>query len=132
VAQTETILTPVSVGDLIDKISILEIKAERITEAGRRANVEKELAALAPLLAPLRARHAALEALHRELREVNARMWDIQDALRAHEARQEFGANFIERARAVYRTNGERVALKGRINQMVGSRLIEEKQYLGG
>jgi len=131
VAKTETILTPVSVGELVDKISILEIKAERITATERRANVVKELAALLPLLAPLHARHPELDALQRELREVNARMWDIQDGLRAHEARQEFGAGFIELARAVYRTNGERVALKGRINQVLGSSLVEEKQYLG-
>jgi len=124
-----TILTPVSAGELVDKTSILEIKAERIHDAGRRANVETELAALTPLLVPLRARHPALDALHRKLREVNTRMWEIQDALRAHEARAEFGEGFIALARAVYRTNAERVALKTEINQLLGSALIEEKQY---
>jgi len=125
-----TILTPVSAGELVDKISILEIKAERIDAAQRRANVLKELAALLPLLAPLRARTPALDALHLKLREVNTRMWDVQDGLRAHEARGEFGAQFIALARAVYRTNAERVALKAEINQLLGSALIEEKQYL--
>jgi len=125
-----TVLTPVSVGELVDKISILEIKAERIHDAGKRANVRKELDALLPLMAPFRARHATLDALHLELRKVNARMWDVQDGLRAHEARGDFGADFIALARAVYRTNAERVALKANINQLLGSALIEEKQYL--
>jgi len=129
VDEPNTILTPVSVGELIDKITILEIKAERITDAGKRANVERELAGLMAVAAPLLATHAGLEALKRELREVNQRMWDIQDRLRAHETAQDFGAEFIALARGVYQTNGERVALKGEINRVLGSRLVEEKQY---
>jgi len=129
VDDATTILTPVSVGELIDKISILEIKAERITDAGKRANVERELAGLMVVAAPLLAAHAGLEALKCELREINQRMWDIQDGLRAHEAAQTFGAEFIALARGVYQTNGERVALKGEINRVLGSRLVEEKQY---
>jgi len=129
VDEPNTILTPVSVGELIDKITILEIKAERITDAGKRANVERELAGLMAVAAPLLAAHAGLEALKCALREVNQRMWDIQDGLRAHEAAQDFGQEFITLARGVYQTNGERVALKGEINRALGSRLVEEKQY---
>jgi len=129
VDDATTILTPVSVGELIDKISILEIKAERITDAGKRANVERELAGLMAVAAPLLAAHAGLEDLGGALREVNQRMWDIQDGLRAHEAVQTFDREFITLARGVYRTNGERVALKGEINRLLGSRLVEEKQY---
>jgi len=129
VDEPNTILTPVSAGELIDKITILEIKAERIEDAGKRANVARELAGLMAVAAPLLAAHAGLEALKCELREVNQRMWDIQDDLRAHEAAQDFGAAFIALARGVYQTNGERVALKGEINRALGSRLVEEKQY---
>jgi len=129
VDAANTIQTPVSVGELIDKISILEIKAERIEDAEKRANVARELAGLMAVAAPLLSAHAELEGLKRELRTINQRMWDIQDGLRAHEAEQTFGREFITLARGVYRTNGERVALKGEINRLLGSRLVEEKQY---
>jgi len=129
VDAANTILTPVSVGELIDKITILEIKAEHITDADKRANVARELAGLMTVAAPLLAAHAGLDGLKRELREINQRMWDIQDGLRAHEVAQDFGAEFVELARGVYQTNGERVALKGEINRLLGSHLVEEKQY---
>jgi len=129
VDAANTILTPVSVGELIDKITILEIKAECITDADKRANVARELDGLMAVAAPLLAAHAGLDALKRELRAINQRMWDIQDGLRAHEAAQDFGADFIALARGVYQTNGERVALKSEINRLLGSRLVEEKQY---
>jgi len=129
VESANTIQTPVSVGELIDKISILEIKAERIEDAAKRANVARELAGLMAVAAPLLAAHAGLEDLKRELRAVNQRMWEIQDGLRAHEAAQDFGTEFIALARGVYQTNGERVALKGEINRLLGSKLVEEKQY---
>jgi len=129
VDDANTILTPVSVGELIDKISILEIKAEQIEDAAKRANVARELAGLMAVATPLLAAHAGLEPLKRELRAVNQRMWDIQDGLRAHEAAQDFGAAFIALARGVYQTNGERVALKSEINRRLGSTLVEEKQY---
>jgi len=129
VDEPNTIQTPVSVGELIDKITILEIKAERIEDPGKRANVAHELAGLMVTAAPLLAAQTRLDPLKRALREVNQRMWDIQDQLRAHETAQDFGADFIALARGVYQTNGERVALKGEINRLLGSRLVEEKQY---
>jgi len=127
--NANTILTPVSVGELIDKITILEIKAERIVDTDKRANVARELAGLLTVAAPLMAAHAGLAPLKRDLRAVNQRMWDIQDGLRAHEAAQNFDAGFVTLARGVYQTNGERVALKGKINRLLGSHLVEEKQY---
>jgi len=124
-----TILTPVSAGELIDKITILEIKAEHIEDPARCANVRRELAGLMVVAAPLLAAHAGLEPLKRELRAINQRMWDIQDGLRACEAAQRFDDAFITLARGVYQTNGERSARKGDINRLVGSHLVEEKQY---
>jgi len=129
VDNANTISTPVSVGELIDKITILEIKAERIEDAGKRANVARELEGLLAVAAPLMAAHAGLDALKQDLRAVNQRMWDIQDGLRAHEAAQNFDGEFVTLARGVYQANGERVVLKGEINRLLGSHLVEEKQY---
>jgi len=127
----EAILTPVSIGELIDKITILEIKAARITDATKLANVRVELQGLLPLWEPLEGSQPALPALKLQLREINERMWDIQDALREKEAAQDFDDTFIQLARGVYRTNGERVEVKNAINRIAGSNLVEEKQYQG-
>ena len=126
-----TILTPVSIGELIDKITILEIKAERIDDAGKLANVRTELDGLLPLLETQLTQAPQLAALKSELKDINERMWDIQDRLREHEAAGTFADDFIQLARGVYQTNGQRVAVKNRINQMAGSALVEEKQYQG-
>ena len=127
----DTILTPVSIGELIDKITILEIKAERITDASKLANVRAELDGLLPLQQQQLQAQAALGPLKDELKTVNERMWDIQDRLRDKEAMQAFDADFIALARGVYQTNGVRVQIKNRINQLAGSVLVEEKQYEG-
>jgi len=127
----DAILTPVSIGELIDKITILEIKAERITDAAKNANVRLELEGLLPLWQELLAAQPGLEALKSALKVINARMWDIQDQLRDKEAAQDFDAVFIQLARGVYGTNGERVKVKNEINRVAGSALVEEKQYQG-
>ncbi len=127
----QTLLTPVSIGELIDKITILEIKAERITEAGKLANVRTELDGLWPLWLEQQAARPALATLKDQLKVINERMWDIQDALRAKESQQDFDAEFITLARGVYGTNGERVVVKNDINRVAGSALVEEKQYQG-
>jgi hypothetical protein len=119
---------PVSWGELIDKITILEIKAERLTDPAALANVRRELAALAPH-AP--AADARLPALRAALSEVNAALWDIEDRIREKEAVADFGADFVELARAVYRQNDRRAALKRQISLALGSDLIEEKSYPG-
>jgi hypothetical protein len=119
---------PVSWGELIDKITILEIKAERLTDPAALANVRRELAALAPY-AP--AADARLPALRAALAEVNAALWDIEDRIREKEAAADFGADFVELARAVYRQNDRRAALKRQISLTLGSDLIEEKSYAG-
>ncbi|WP_334177278.1 DUF6165 family protein [Pseudoxanthomonas sp.] len=124
-----TILIPVSIGELADKLSILEIKAERIDDAGKRAHVQVELDGLRTLWDPLATGQDELARLKHELRAINERMWDVQDALRAKEAAQAFDAEFITLARAVAQRNGERIAVKNTINRLAGSRFIEEKQY---
>lgn len=126
-----TILTPVSIGELIDKITILQIKAERIDDAAKLANVRNELSGLLPLMQQQLARAPELEQLRAGLKEINERMWVIQDRLRELEAAQTFDDEFIQLARGVYQTNGQRVAVKNRINQLAGSALVEEKQYQG-
>ena len=127
----QTILTPVSIGELIDKITILEIKAERITDAGKLGNVRTELDGLWPLWLQQQAVRPELAVLKQQLKTINERMWDIQDQLRAKETAQDFGDAFITLARGVYGTNGERVAVKNEINRVAGSALVEEKQYQG-
>jgi len=124
-----TIMVPVSVGELIDKITILEIKAERISQDDRRRNVVVELEGLLPLWHELAVQAPSLRELKAGLRAVNEQMWDVQDALRAKEAAQDFGAEFIVLARAVAARNGERIGIKNEINRLAGSQFVEEKQY---
>ena len=124
-----TILIPVSIGELADKLSILEIKAARIDDAGKRAHVQVELEGLRTLWDAQVAAQADLAGMKDQLRAINERMWDVQDALRAKEAAQTFDDEFITLARAVAQRNGERIAVKNTINRLAGSRFIEEKQY---
>ena len=123
------ILIPVAIGELADKLSILEIKAERIDDATKRAHVEVERQGLQTLWQDLVSAQPDLAGLKDDLRRINERMWDVQDALRAKEAAQVFDAEFIELARAVARHNGDRIGVKNAINRRAGSRFIEEKQY---
>jgi hypothetical protein len=127
-----TVQVPVSIGELVDKITILQIKAERIDDASKRANVQVELDGLLQIWDGIEARHPEVAAIRQRLRQVNEAMWDIQDSLRAKEAAQDFGDRFIELARAVGRTNGERVGLKNDINRLAGSIFVEEKEYKAG
>ncbi|WP_447586491.1 DUF6165 family protein [Pseudoxanthomonas mexicana] len=124
-----TILIPVSIGELADKLSILEIKAARIDDAGKRAHVQVELEGLRTLWDAQVAAQAELAGMKDQLRAINERMWDVQDALRAKEAAQLFDTDFVELARSVARHNGERIQVKNAINRLAGSRFIEEKQY---
>jgi Family of unknown function (DUF6165) len=124
----QDVLVPISVGELIDKIVILEIKSERIKNANQLANIANELGALrAVRLGDVD--RARLDTLSAELKRVNAKLWDVEDSIRECDARGDFGDNFIELARAVYRFNDERARLKKAINVESGSRLVEEKSY---
>ena len=119
---------PVSWGELIDKITILEIKAERIADADKRANVGRELALLQDRLAAAPA-HAGVAALTQALKTVNTALWEIEDDIRDCERDGDFGPRFVELARAVYRTNDRRAALKRDLNDALGSAITEEKSY---
>ena len=123
------ILAPISVGELIDKITILRIKRERIRAAPAQANVEHELGRLLEIRARASLDLAELAGLEDELFQVNGRLWDVEDELRALERRGNLGQRFIELARSVYRLNDQRSVLKRRINTATGSAVVEEKSY---
>ena len=120
---------PVAVGELIDKITILEIKVGRITEPEKLANVTRELGLLRQVWHSLPQAAVDLGELRNGLKAVNLRLWDIEDAIREKERRGEFDARFIELARSVYLTNDERSAVKRKINAVTGSDIVEEKSY---
>ena len=123
------ILVPTSVGELLDKITILEIKSERIKNPGQIENIARELGALRAVRLGDDIDRTMLAQLGAELKRVNATLWDVEDAIRECDARGDFGEKFIELARAVYRLNDERARLKKAINLASGSRLVEEKSY---
>ena len=123
------ILAPVSAGELIDKITILRVKATRIGDAAKEANVRAELALLEATAAKELPASAELERLTAELTEINAALWDVEDGKRDHERRQDFGSSFVQLARRVYIDNDRRAAVKRQINALVGSEIVEEKSY---
>jgi hypothetical protein len=127
----EAILAPVSIGELIDKITILEIKAERIADQGKLGNIMTELAGLRAIQAQAGLDSPGMEPHARELRRLNTALWEIEDEIRELEARKDFGARFVTLARSVYQTNDKRAAVKTRINQAFGSAIVEEKSYKG-
>ena len=128
-ADMKEIPVPVSPGELLDKITILRIKAARITDFTKVGNVRLELDLLEKTWRD--AGCAAFDVAHdeRALQAVNEKLWDVEDLIRDKEAKQTFDREFIELARAVYVANDERAAIKKRINLQLGSRLIEEKSY---
>ena len=123
------ILAPVSFGELLDKIAILQIKSERMSDPDKLANVRKELDALTStwLGHPAAQQHVA--ELRAALKGVNERLWDIEDDIRNCERNQDFGAEFIRLARAVYFENDERARIKKDLNRELGSSYGEEKSY---
>lgn len=122
------ILVPVSAGELVDKITILRVKAERI-DADKVENVRKELAMLEAVAADALPITADIERFTAELAEVNAALWDVEDGKRDCERRGDFGPDFIRLARLVYVENDRRAAIKRAINAAVGSDIVEEKSY---
>ena len=124
-----SVIVAVSWGELLDKISILAIKRERLTDPAQLANVEHEYARLCET------RDAALPAevdiaeSCEELRTVNEQLWEIEDDIRDCERNKDFGPRFVALARAVYRNNDRRAALKRRLNDALGSDIVEEKSY---
>jgi Family of unknown function (DUF6165) len=120
---------PISVGELIDKLTILEIKLAEIAECAKLDNVRREYETLVAATPPPLLARAEVAALRARLRGVNAELWRIEDEIRAKERARAFDDEFIALARAVYVTNDVRAALKREINRICGSALIEEKSY---
>ncbi|MHB1273523.1 MAG: DUF6165 family protein [Rhodanobacter sp.] len=123
------IQTPVSYGELIDKITILEIKSRRITDAAKLVNVRNELELLNAIWANDAASRTDIGNERARLLAVNEALWDIEDRIRLKERAQAFDKEFIELARLVYFRNDERAAYKREINLKLGSQLVEEKSY---
>lgn len=126
---SEPLLAPTSIGDLIDRITILEIKAERIGEPQKAANVARELSALVLLRDAAGLDTPEISSAAAELRDINARLWDIEDEIRKLDQSGDFGPRFVELARAVYTWNDKRSTVKREINRASGSAFVEEKSY---
>ena len=122
---------PVSIGELIDKITILEIKAERIADPAKRRNVMAELDVLLEAKSGIGLDAAALGRFASELKTINVALWDIEDAIRDAEARGDFGPRFIALARSVYQMNDRRARVKHQINTTFKSEFVDEKSYKG-
>lgn len=124
----EHVLAPISCGELIDKITILELKTRHIKDAAKRRNVDRELALLAALWEKIPG-PASVAGLADDLRAVNGALWEVEDALRGFETAGSFGPEFVAAARSVYKLNDRRAALKRAVNLATGSDLVEEKSY---
>lgn len=119
----------VSPGEVLDKITILEIKSERISEPAKLANVKHELELLRHTWQQSVSQDEVVKQLHTKLKSINAALWDIEDDIRAKELAGEFDQQFIDLARSVYVTNDQRAAAKKELNIHLGSEIIEEKSY---
>jgi hypothetical protein len=125
------ISAPTSVGELIDKITILEIKKSRITSRDKLKHVEDELAVLCRVRDESIQKTEMVSVLADELLRINETLWEIEDAIRKCESEADFGQTFIELARSVYKQNDKRSLVKRRLNEILSSDIIEEKSYAG-
>ena len=123
------ILIPISPGELLDKITILQIKSERISDATKVANVRTELGMLEQVWSDTVEDDEQIRALSSELKSINEALWEIEDDVRDEERNKRFGDRFIELARAVYVTNDERANAKKKVNLYLNSSIVEEKSY---
>ena len=123
------ILIPISPGELLDKITILQIKSERIDDPAKVANVRTELEMLDAVWRQAVEDDAEISALTAELKSINEALWEIEDDIRDEERNKRFGERFIELARAVYVTNDERANAKKKVNLHLKSNIVEEKSY---
>ena len=125
----DNIQVPVSPGEVLDKITILEIKSERMSDPEKVANVRVELALLQETWKEFIRDDEVIRGLHAQLKEVNEALWEIEDDIRDKERAKEFDQRFIELARAVYVTNDRRSKVKKELNLHLGSEIVEEKSY---
>ena len=125
----ENILIPISPGELLDKITILEIKSERIDSVEKKSHVNKELELLTTVWRDAVSEDADLTAMRDELKSINESLWVIEDDIREEERSKRFGDRFIELARSVYVTNDQRANVKKRVTLHLNSEIVEEKSY---
>ncbi|MCF6262093.1 MAG: DUF6165 family protein [Xanthomonadales bacterium] len=123
------ILVPVSPGEMLDKITILEIKSERIGDPEKVANVRHELDLLTTVWRKAVTDDSTVGALKARMKSINEELWVIEDDIRDQEKAKDFGLRFVELARAVYVTNDQRAAAKKELNLYLGSDIVEEKSY---
>ena len=124
-----TILVEVSAGELLDKITILSIKQDRISDTAKLANIRKEFEMLMSVYREQIVEVPELVILRDQLTRINSELWDIEDEIRDHERKKDFGKRFVDLARTVYRTNDQRSVTKRMINDLLKSTVVEEKSY---
>ena len=120
---------PISIGELIDKITILEIKNKKITNESKLFSIQKELDSLKNILKDLNLENDSLKPLYEKLLSINNELWDIEDEIRISEKNNSFDSSFIQLARNVYITNDKRFEIKNKINKLFNSEIKEEKSY---
>jgi len=120
---------PISLGELLDKISILEIKNKKILNESKILNIKKELNSLNKVLDELNINLSESNTLYNKLYKINLTLWEVEDSIRVLEKNEDFGEKFIELARAVYITNDQRFEVKNDINKLFNSEYVEEKSY---
>lgn len=120
---------PVAWGEVFDKLTILAIKLEKISDPDKRINVAKEYDEISSIVGNIDRYPPELSGFYDELKEINLHLWDVEDGKRACEQAQSFGSDFVALARQVYFGNDKRAAVKRRINELLGSAIVEEKSY---
>ena len=125
----DNINIPISPGELLDKITILEIKSEQIQDKDKLENVQNELALLSKIWQETIEDDKTIQHLKNELKSNNQNLWEIEDKIRIKESHKEFDQEFIDLARSVYFENDKRAATKKEVNNLLGSRIVEEKSY---
>ena len=127
--KLDKILAEISAGELIDKITILEIKKTKIKDSAKLKDVEKELSLLNDIFKKSISDHSKIKILIDKLKSINLKLWDIENEKRLAEKNNDFGEKFIELARSVYKNNDERSKIKSEINNILGSNIKEIKSY---
>ena len=120
---------PISIGELLDKISILEIKCIKILDENKLVNIKKELSELKQEYEKIKINDSVINSLYKELYGINLMLWEVEDSIRVLEKNQKFENTFIELARTVYKTNDRRFEVKNKINSILNSEFKEEKSY---
>jgi len=128
--KTKKILTEISPGELLDKISILEIKLEKVKDKNSKKEIKKEYKILKGIQICSTKMTGKIKDLFQSVKNVNIELWDIEDKLRIYEKNKDFGNNFIELARDVYFENDKRAKIKSEINKILKSNIREIKQYI--